>query len=928
MRRILTIVFLVLVACSAARATDITVGSIQTHASYRTTGNTATVRWYSNDTFTDSNGKLVFVGTPGSTGFYQISSCTISNNVLTCASTILPSTTNSSRPTATFTAIVYSSTGAQLATLFSRWRIPHTLGSSITFVQLEGYQPTAHPPLGDSYYTKDGVNALLASAVSGSGAPKMNDATFGIGRLYEPASDITAPILAGINSIFVNSVRTQARASLPASSVKTGTQTKLTDAFRGWMYDNGTSFTRANLGVYNVLDFQAKDDNSTDARAAIQSAIDTAEAAGGGVVRLSYSNTGTYRISAPIVYKNKVVIEGEVNSLGAIARLQLTSSNTNAITVGENLVNVHIRNLGIYTTGTTNTKGILITGQNSVGVTQGITLENLAIDGFTRGISVEATDVGKEWQASYAIADNLLLHNVAYGIYLDSLNSDWTIRTSKIFATVGGYGIYCENCGPLLIEHNMFAGATGSPLCTAGIPNAAMSEAAIFLENGYGAIYASQNEAEGFRETLIADAAGPVSPITFISNIMGAPIELRAAVQFNATGNAFYDDTVQAGVGSKVYMQGNAIDSRNTCLDAGTGLGGVELLDPSASVVSRNAIDGTDFGRPVSIGSVRPDNTDPGTAAVPWLQIGRPVANQILMRLGKTDAAGAFTFYYDVKRNDTTGFLDFYGSQAIPNRGISVNGVVELFGTSSAGTALSGKAVINHNATADKLGFSVNTRAFAYFLGITTTPTVNRLLKVTTATNNPILGDSLFMDNGTNAQIVSGGLTFGGFTSSEAGFFRSGTTLKARLADNSADAPFTAGASVFASITTTAANGGGTLAEQLLSTTSAVDMNTATATTLYTCPSGKSCAITKVMVTAASTSLTTASYSFGWNSASFNDVIANATHTELTGSTLYTVLNAKIGATLGGSSGTFKVLMNTLQGGAATTTIRVWGIVY
>jgi len=113
-----------------------------------------------------------------------------------------------------------------------------------------------------------------------------------------------------------------------------------------------------------------------------------------------------------------------------------------------------------------------------------------------------------------------------------------------------------------------------------------------------------------------------------------------------------------------------------------------------------------------------------------------------------------------------------------------------------------------------------------------------------------------------------------------------------------------------------------------LSTTTSVDMNTATATTLYTVPTGKSCIITHIVVRAASTSLTTASYSFGFNSAAFDDVVANATHTELTGSTLYTVLIAKAGATRGVAADTFKVLMNTLQGSAATTTVDVFGYLF
>lgn len=107
-----------------------------------------------------------------------------------------------------------------------------------------------------------------------------------------------------------------------------------------------------------------------------------------------------------------------------------------------------------------------------------------------------------------------------------------------------------------------------------------------------------------------------------------------------------------------------------------------------------------------------------------------------------------------------------------------------------------------------------------------------------------------------------------------------------------------------------------------------VNMNTATATTLYTCPAGKSCIITRVVIRNASTSLTTASYSFGWNSAAFDNVIANAAHTELTGSTLYTILSAKVGATVGLTTETFKVLMNTLQGGVATTTMDVFGFLF
>lgn len=117
-------------------------------------------------------------------------------------------------------------------------------------------------------------------------------------------------------------------------------------------------------------------------------------------------------------------------------------------------------------------------------------------------------------------------------------------------------------------------------------------------------------------------------------------------------------------------------------------------------------------------------------------------------------------------------------------------------------------------------------------------------------------------------------------------------------------------------------------AEVRLSTTAAVNMNTATATVLYTSPTGRSTVVTRVAVRNCSTSMTTASYSFGWEAVTFANVIANATHTELTGATLYTVLGAKTGSTVGTSTGTFNVLMNTLQGGAATCTMDVFGYTF
>lgn len=118
---------------------------------------------------------------------------------------------------------------------------------------------------------------------------------------------------------------------------------------------------------------------------------------------------------------------------------------------------------------------------------------------------------------------------------------------------------------------------------------------------------------------------------------------------------------------------------------------------------------------------------------------------------------------------------------------------------------------------------------------------------------------------------------------------------------------------------------GQSLGQRKLATVEGVDLNTGDPTSLYTAPAGKEVIVTEVVMRDASASLTTASISFGWNSADFNDVIANATHTALNAATKYKRISAAAGAVKGAEADVFSVKANTPQGGAATCTIDVFG---
>ena len=120
----------------------------------------------------------------------------------------------------------------------------------------------------------------------------------------------------------------------------------------------------------------------------------------------------------------------------------------------------------------------------------------------------------------------------------------------------------------------------------------------------------------------------------------------------------------------------------------------------------------------------------------------------------------------------------------------------------------------------------------------------------------------------------------------------------------------------------------GTFMPVLLAANVAVDLNVDPEQTLYTVPAGKTCVVTAIVVRAASISLTTASFSIGFNAGTDNDVVADATHTELTGATLFTQLSPKTGAKLGAAADVLALKNNTKQGAAATARVDVIGYLY
>jgi hypothetical protein len=112
-----------------------------------------------------------------------------------------------------------------------------------------------------------------------------------------------------------------------------------------------------------------------------------------------------------------------------------------------------------------------------------------------------------------------------------------------------------------------------------------------------------------------------------------------------------------------------------------------------------------------------------------------------------------------------------------------------------------------------------------------------------------------------------------------------------------------------------------------------IDVNSTALQPVFTVPTTNTsfpingCIVTHLVLRAATLSLSTVSVAAGFN-ANGNNVFATATHTELTGPTLATIVSATTGQTFGTSAQSFGIKNSIAQGGAGNVTVDAFGFLF
>ncbi len=230
--------------------------------------------------------------------------------------------------------------------------------------------------------------------------------------------------------------------------------------------------------VFNVLSYGAKGDGTTDDTTAIQNCINACYAAGGGTVLFPIGVSGTYLISAPIVYRANISYEGGAyNMIPTTVIKTKNGSNLGAGAITAMFVPYNWNNSVGTADQSVRFYNLAFDGNaaNNTGIADGIILQNIqpVIEGCqiknTPGHCVHQTDVMKNGSNITGTAGQTSIKNnwfvtpvgdcyhqtcAAFNAGLDGFfvnNWVWTSNTSN-------WGFHADKIAGWDVSHNHFYG--------------------------------------------------------------------------------------------------------------------------------------------------------------------------------------------------------------------------------------------------------------------------------------------------------------------------------------------------------------------------------------------------------------------------------------------------------------------------------------
>ena len=282
----------------------------------------------------------------------------------------------------------------------------------------------------------------------------------------------------------------------------------------GHIADTNALHRKANY-VFDVLDFGAVGDGSTDDAAAFQAAIDAADTAGGGTVWIPDSN---YALGTALTLKTYVALEGQsVGTLTGPGGVRLLPQVNNQVVIsilGDTRFAV-VRDLTIAGDGVlTGLVGIRFQGAGTDQPSLHTTIDRVNFYRLDKGIYANSTSGGFQ-MANTRVTTCLFAEIASYGIHLNSTNVDlWHIDLCTFSSN--GDGVYLETTGLVLITASSGA-SEGS----------GTNDAFMRVGVGTGPTTLISCQAEAIDHFLMDDDSNSTTPIVLIDCTFDADIEVN-----------------------------------------------------------------------------------------------------------------------------------------------------------------------------------------------------------------------------------------------------------------------------------------------------------------------------------------------------------------------------------------------------------------
>jgi Pectate lyase superfamily protein len=316
-------------------------------------------------------------------------------------------------------------------------------------------------------------------------------------------------------------------------------------------------------GTYNIRDFGAVGDGTTDDTIAFKSAIAFIASRNGGTLQIP---EGDFVITSPITLTSGINIQGvsgipttsPTNNVvqRSPSRIKLRGRNLALFRIGECTENVVVKDVELFAESNENTNGIEAVG--AYNTSQNFYFERVVFQGFNRGVYAHALpQTNLAWQFDYIKFNHCrFTYNRDAAIYSNVPNSDWKIQSSFFInpprtPTAQADSMHFERAGGVLVQ-DTFGG---------GFQSAKGGVFLNILDTTFTSIIGSQTESMTasivYNETKIQGAGDYSYPLNIIGSIFGDPIIFNARRTLVSSGNLYGPKTFQADDRLRVYSTGD-----------------------------------------------------------------------------------------------------------------------------------------------------------------------------------------------------------------------------------------------------------------------------------------------------------------------------------------------------------------------------------